>query len=120
MQAIPYAWGFINDAEERKAVFMSKFEKPALEIVSPVSLVRWHPSATTCCNGSKKLCITFRSEPSAQKKWNQKYSIWIDHLNEAKWPFYPYISTICWCLTTLSPNILFSGVPLAATCSTNM
>lgn len=57
----------MSDAEERKAVLMSTLENPAAEILSPVSLVRWHPSATVCCNGSKTRCITLRNVPSAPR-----------------------------------------------------
>ncbi|KAJ0812634.1 hypothetical protein HanPSC8_Chr17g0764141 [Helianthus annuus] len=51
----------MSDAEERKTFFMSVLENPAADILSPVSLVRWHPSATTCCSGSKARCITLRN-----------------------------------------------------------
>ncbi|MFS8031768.1 hypothetical protein Hanom_Chr17g01549851 [Helianthus anomalus] len=61
----------MSDAEERKTFFMSVLENPAADILSPVSLVRWHPSATTCCSGSKVRCITLRNVPSALTKYKR-------------------------------------------------
>jgi hypothetical protein len=40
LQAIPYTWGFIRKASDKKAMLSSTPENPASDIRIPVSLVR--------------------------------------------------------------------------------
>lgn len=55
-------------ADDRRAVFMLKLENPACSMFSAVFRVRWHPSETNCCRGSRALCTNWSKEPSMNNK----------------------------------------------------
>jgi hypothetical protein len=52
-------------AFESRTLSRLRLEKPKPLMFSPAFLVRWHPSATNCCSGSKALCTNRSKEPSA-------------------------------------------------------
>lgn len=72
LRAIPYTWGLIIERVDKKAMLMSTLENPAADILEPVFLVRWQPSATVCCKGSKIPCTNFRNVPSAQQQQQKR------------------------------------------------
>lgn len=65
LQAIPKSWGFMMEALDKEVMLSLTSENPDLDMLLPVSLVRWHPSARVCCRGSRTLCINLRIVPSA-------------------------------------------------------
>lgn len=64
-----------------------------------VFLVRWHPSATTCCNGSNTFWTCLKKDPSAPQKQNFESQIRLTVIQKV------------WCKKCV--------IPSAATCSMN-
>jgi len=62
-------------AFESRTLSRLRLENPTSLMFSPVFLVRWHPSATNCCNGSKAPCTNRSKEPSAAQTERTRQSI---------------------------------------------
>ena len=77
LRAVPYRWGFIKEAFEIRVVLLSTSENPASAMNLPVCLVRWQPSASSCCNGSSMFCTNLRGVPSVPQFTNQENQIQI-------------------------------------------